>query len=359
MGEQTQPTETPSCTFTKMKENWEEELHNPDFLSNFGDYFNPWSNDVSIAWNLQTGLLEKQEDELGVEIKEREAEDESGGFKAVKGPLDEENKTPGGLVAQGAALMLSKATGKEETYTEDPWGIANAIATFTNTLIGKLSDRLFKEGLALLSGEGEEGETTSEGGGYGSSSGLYSAEAEVSYGGTAAAQMRFAEFLEAGFVTGGPYQVLNNLTVCPDPNKPGASQCVIDERFWQAIENKTQVRNLDADILQRPFGVIGRQSDTGEALEPSYKEGFPLRSLIILRKYRIIPVGWELAGQYISQFSEQTYNLGDLVAINDPKSGKYNPQSPFFGLIDPDWVLKAPENYCRRQGPGPEVTQTN
>ena len=218
---------------------------------------------------------------------------------------------------------------------------------------------MFKEGLALLSGEGEEGETTSEGGGYGSSSGLYSAEAEVSYGGTAAAQMRFAEFLEAGFVTGGPYQVLNNLTVCPDPNKPGASQCVIDERFRQAIENKTQVRNLDADILQRPFGVIGRQSDTGEALEPSYKEGFPLRSLIILRKYRIIPVGWELAGQYISQFSEQTYNLGDLVAINDPKSGKYNPQSPFFGLIDPDWVLKAPENYCRRQGPGPEVTQTN
>ena len=58
----------------------------------------------------------KTRSELGVEIKEREAEDESGGFKAVKGPLDEENKTPGGLVAQGAALMLSKATGKEEAY---------------------------------------------------------------------------------------------------------------------------------------------------------------------------------------------------------------------------------------------------
>ena len=39
LGEQTQPTETPSCTFTKMKENWEEELRKSGFFKQFWRLF--------------------------------------------------------------------------------------------------------------------------------------------------------------------------------------------------------------------------------------------------------------------------------------------------------------------------------
>lgn len=352
--EQSQKPSAPKCTFSQMKKNWENELNNPDFLQNFQASFNPWENDVGIAWSLQTGLLEKKTEEQNLADKKRVGEEAVGNFKSVTENISNKILTPTGLVKERSALMVEEGTYKEVTWVDDPYGIANAISTFANTLIGKLSQRLFDEGLAILHGENGGGESN----GY-SSGGVYSYEGEGGLGGTAAAQMRFAEFLEAGFAIGGSYEVIQQLTMCPDPNKPGVTDCVIDERFRQAIENGTQVRNLDPDILKRPFGVVGRESKTGEALEPSYKEGFPLRSLIILRKYRIVPVGWELAAQYISQFDDKTYNLGDLVAINDPKSGKYDQSSVFFGLVDPNWVLTAPENYCRRKGPGPDVVMTS
>ncbi|MFH1225724.1 MAG: hypothetical protein V1684_00350 [bacterium] len=340
----------PTCTWSQMKENWEEELNDPNFLNKFQASLNPWENDVGIAWSLQTGLLARKEEAKSEEQLNRLDEQAAGGFKAIWNAISGTKKSPEGITQNWAQNMVDKATSADEKYTDS--AVADAISTFTNTLIGKLSQRLLKEGLALLHGDsGEEYEYTSQfGGGYGSGSGLYSYEGEAGYSGVAAAQMRFADFLEAGFVTGGPYEVLQQLVMCSDPNNPGPTECVIDERFRHAIENKTQVGNLDPDIMQRPFGVSSRRSDTGEVLEPSYKEGFPLRSLIILRKYRIIPVGWELAAQYISHFDDKIHNLGELVRLSK------DPTSVFSGLIEPDWVLKAPENYCRRQGPGPVVS---
>lgn len=340
----------PTCSFSKMKENWSQQLHDPNFLSNFQAYFDPWENDVGIAFDLNTGILEKQAEETAAAKLEKLDESAVGGWKKLTSWISGDTKLPPGGTAERVYQMFGASTDKELTWSDDPFGISNAIGVFANTLIGKLNKKLFSEGLIAYN----KGEQSSSSG-----SGVYSYEAESSYGGVAAARLRFSELLEAGFSTGGPYEILQQLTACSDPNNPGVTDCVIEERFRQAIENKTQVRDLDPDILQRPFGVIGRSSDTGEALEPSYKEGFPLRSLIILRKYRIIPVGWELAAQYISKFDDRTYNLADLVAINDPSSGRYDEGSPFFGLIDPNWVLKAPENYCRRKGPGPDIININ
>ena len=345
---QAEKPSAPQCTFTQMVKNWENELNDPNFLQKFQASFNPWENDVGIAFSLQTGILQSKTEAASLKETNRLISAAMGGFLDKVNEIDNKILTPGGLIKTQADLMLEQSTKKEETWVDTPWGVGNAITTFTTTLVGKLSQRLFDEGLALLHGEDKN-----TGGGSDYSSGLYSFEGEAGYGGAAGARLRFAEFLEAGFVTGGPYQILQELTVCPDPNKPGSTDCVIDERFRQAIENKTPLRNLDADILQRPFGVIGREAKSGQALEPNYKEGFPLRSLIILRKYRIVPVGWELAAQYISQFADQTYNLGELTDLYDDSS------SAFYGLIDPDWVLKAPENYCRRQGPGPDVASIN
>ena len=49
----------PACTFSEMKENWEEELSDPNFLPKFQNMFEPTSSDLGIALSLQTGIMEE------------------------------------------------------------------------------------------------------------------------------------------------------------------------------------------------------------------------------------------------------------------------------------------------------------
>ena len=145
--------------------------------------------------------------------------------------------------------------------------------------------------------------------------------------------------------------------MCPDPNKAGPTNCVIEDKFRQAIENKVTVGDAIEQGHLNVNGIFGFNSD---GLEPSYKDtNYPYRSMIILRKFRILPVGWEVAAQYIKDNPNKidgTKNLGDLVACydnSDEYEGYYSDWCK--GLVDPNWVLKAPLNYCKREGYGPEI----
>ncbi|MDP2708899.1 MAG: hypothetical protein Q8O93_02510, partial [bacterium] len=96
-------------------------------------------------------------------------------------------------------------------------------------------------------------------------------------------------------------------------------------------------------------GVFGFTSD---GLEPAYNEGYPYRSMLILRKFRILPMGWEVAAQKIKDNQSQvggTKNLSDLV--NCFSGG----DAWCVGLVDPNWVLKAEQNFCKKEGAGPEI----
>ena len=46
---QSKDPDEPDCTFTEMKDNWESELRNPDFLNRFGNMFEPQSNNFGIT----------------------------------------------------------------------------------------------------------------------------------------------------------------------------------------------------------------------------------------------------------------------------------------------------------------------
>ena len=84
--------------------------------------------------------------------------------------------------------------------------------------------------------------------------------------------------------------------------------------------------------------------------------------MIILRKFRILPVGWEVAAQYIKEKSPGNCTLKDMVSCFSADdsytetSNNCNTAGNWCqGLVDPSWVLKAPLNYCKREGPGPEI----
>lgn len=317
----------PACTFSKLVDNWDEAIKSKDFLPKFQDMFNPWSNDFGIALSLQTGIETNASNQVNNAIKERT---ENLGVKAVKDPISGNIKTPAFSVRKIIDVTPENMTKVDTTFTGNL--LADAIDVFMNTLAGKLMDRWLKKGVI---------ENPS-----GSSSSLSDINSQNQSEGTSGAQSRFASFNEPNFKVRGDYDILSELTTCPDPNKAGPTNCVIDEKFRQAIEKRLTVKQAMDQGYLSANGVFGFTSD---GLEPKYNEGYPYRSMLILRKFRIIPVGWEVAAQYIKDKQSEvggTKKLSDLVNCTTGWCAD---------LVDPNWVLKAPQNYCKKEGAGPEI----
>ncbi|MBI5466237.1 MAG: hypothetical protein HY974_03035, partial [Candidatus Kerfeldbacteria bacterium] len=85
-----------------------------------------------------------------------------------------------------------------------------------------------------------------------------------------------------------------------------------------------------------------------------------LSDLKKLRRARIIPVGWELAAsafpgstlQQVIGTKSQDYKDGFNSVGGDGQCGTTDGSSPYCGLIDPNWVLRAPPEQCRIQAYG-------
>jgi len=325
----------PKCTLSKIIDNWEDEINDPNFLNKFQANFDPWENDLGIALSVHTGIL--QNSELEKEIN-KNARLESSGINPVIAKVTQKIVTPGRFVTELAGSTIKESPAAEKTPTESI--IADAINIFAQTLAGNLLDQWFKKGIASLQGGGGGG---GEGGG---SSGLYNPQSTSSsaLGGIKGAEARFAGLAKANIKVGGPYEILRDLTICRNEDNPGPNECIITQSFRQAIERKLTVREAIAEGLLDDSSTFGF---TADGFEPNYKEGYPYRSLIVLRKHRIIPVGWEIAARYIKDIGHEQKNLRQL--INDFTNGG----SPFYGLVDPNWVLKAPEAYCGLKGAGP------
>jgi hypothetical protein len=333
--------EKPDCTFSEMRNNWENELQRPDFLSRFQNMFEPTSSDLGIALSLHTRLIEQQNYEILSETKDRE---ENQGWLDISGIAGTRENPPG-----HARSKLEQAKRiREASFAENT---EDAFEDAANIFLNQLAVTLFNRLLESL-GKGIK-YTSPYSGDYG---GLGDYEAGPVSGGVTAATEKFRKLVEPDFTVRGDYDILAELTQCPDPTKAGPTNCVITDNFREAVANKMTVGEAMKQGYLNANGVFGF---TADGLEPKYNEGYPYRSMIILRKFRIIPVGWEVAAQYIKDRPNDidgTKNLEDLISCfdqNDEYEGYYS--SWCDGLVDPTWVLKAPLNYCKREGPGPEI----
>ncbi|MFH1822925.1 MAG: hypothetical protein ABH830_04460, partial [Patescibacteria group bacterium] len=341
---QERPTR-PACTFSEMVNNWDQALQDPDFLNKFQDMFNPTSSDLGIALTLHTGIIEDKNLAEGNALEKLKLNQ---GWLSVEGLISGFRQYPPGEEQRRLDQVRAIQTGNLVKYT------GFALTDAANVFLNQLGITLYNR---LMDALGSESITTPYSGNYG----LGDYEAGPSYGGgIEGAKERFRKLLEPNFSVRGDYNILAELTTCTDPQKAGPTNCVITENFRQAIENKLTVgQALDQGYLNRE-GIFGF---TADGFEPPYYEAYPYRSMLILRKFRIIPVGWELAAQFIKDNSviTGTCNLGDLVACYDAldhdtySSGGCKQGQWCRNLVDPDWVLKAPLNYCRREGPGPEI----
>lgn len=335
------------CTATQALNNLEQaggQITHGQFIPSFTTYFEPGENDIGQILTLVERTRQIKEEAE----KEDKAKRGDSDVLPVTDPVTGEVRTPRSLVEESSKKLAQDPSGSAfGIYTGSP--LADAIGVFTNTLTKRWLERIYKCGLNLrscLSGSGGSG---------GESSVQFVGGVPIGVAsGQSAARALFASIAKPEIKSGGPYDVLSDLASCPTSN-PGPQNCVITEKFRSAIEQQLTVGQALEEGLLEPESVFGFDAN---GFEPEYNQGYPYRSILILRKNRVVPVGWELAAQYIRDLGRGNFTLRQIVEAYDDcdVSGTV---SPFCGFVDPDWVLKAPENFCRKQGFGEQVTSEN
>ncbi len=340
---QTAPLYTSKCPLSSIIDNfesattdWEPNLTSKQksklYLAEVSKTFNPESNQLGIYLSV---INATEKERAAAEKAAEVAKTIEGPFDSIINPISKTVKTPGTLVQKLASELPVQAL--QPMFVQTGTRIADAIGTFTNTLAAKLIEKYLTKGLA---NSGSGGTRT-----VGSSPRGYSGLGQSSSGITAA-KIQLADLKQTDYVVGGERDVLSSIASCPDESDPTPDTCVIDSRFSTAIEQQMTVQEaLDAGLLDgaKIFGYNARGA------EPAYYDGYPYRSLVILRKYRVIPVGWELAALYIRKISGGNYTLNSIIKDYD------NASSPFYHLIDPNWVLKLPAVTCNRAGAGEKI----
>ena len=335
----------PRCDFNTLRERFEniKQIDNENILR-VRTMFNSGENDLSVTLNLGlTGIAKKEAEEqakvLNI-LKNR-------GFVDKKDVVNDDK-------VKTQAIFLEKAA--EESFFKTPFKqylqqtgslVADAFNAFTNTFASKMLDRLFN-GLA-----------PDDAGGGAGGGGKFDNSFFTKISGIAAARLKYADLLKVSdfrsaeknsevilqqFVAGCDAAQTAGINTTNPEDLIGIFNCVIDDGFKEAISRKLTIKEaVDEGLLSssRIFGV--RSDGSGSEALASESDLYSLRSILILRKYRIVPVGWELAARYIKDIlqssdraSKKSYTLGELLAAY------YDPTSPFYKLVNPDFQLKIP-----------------
>jgi len=356
-----------SCSFTQLKNNWQNQydqiasiVNDKDYLQKLGSYFDPGGSDLAISFE----LFGKAQEEILIAAQKTDKESqENKGWIRVEGLVSKQYQdAPGNQEGKGDQVR--------DAQTQSLGQITGDIfVDAANIFLNQLALSAFNK---LMNNIGSDSSN---------SSGSGDQFAQGGRGGVLEIENKLSTIVQARFGDRTDYNILGELISCPNPDKPGPTNCVITDSFSTAVSKRmTVIDAINAGYLQRDysFGYKGLNNE-----EPPYNQGYPYRSLIILRKYRILPVGWEVAAQFIQKNNKTTnppvntqdIRLMDLIRCFDPcdeyegyndgtgpaKAGNCRPQVPATpqswctGLVDPNWVLEVPKMYCKAQGYGPEV----
>lgn len=187
---------------------------------------------------------------------------------------------------------------------------------------------------------------------------------------------------KTAIINEGELDLLSSFAACPDKFN-NVDNCVIDEGFASAIRTAdagkalTVQEALDQDRLHANFEMVPPAKQALNESRLCAKSAYCFSNLAKLRKARVIPIGWEIAaaqadgtgkttlGTVVAGFNKCTYtcsNDSTKVCTTDIQCGTgtcsiptRTKDTPFCHLIDPNWVLKMPEQICRAKVYGPEL----
>ena len=336
-----------NCTASEMVQNWGDaaqkyaDFKDPDFLNKFKGIFNPQSNDLGIYLLAKTDLANKQAEVDAVTKVD---------LTANKGWLQKVG------IDKGAQSLPSQAEREADqagdTYSRNfGQSTGDAFVDAANIFLNQLAMSGFS---TLMQNIGKK--TPSSNDSSGSSD--YQSDPSILFGESALQEVT-SSIIKPNFGVRTDYDILAELAICVDKTNPGPVNCVIDNKLMQGITEKKTVAEAIADGY-----LYGDWQLTEDTREDSYS----LRNISIMRKYRILPIGWEviIKKAYENSNAIKKLTLMDAVSCFDPYD-EYNDFSADFdprnqgwcqGLVDPNWVLKAPLNYCKKQGAGAQILNT-
>lgn len=149
------------------------------------------------------------------------------------------------------------------------------------------------------------------------------------------------------------YNILEEYSICPeDAQFRTPDNCVISSDFLQAVHSRVSLQDaIDKGLISGSLPLIGRDDNLRNANKECYKSALCYSNLVKLRKANVIPVGWELAA--LASPLDKPVTLQQAIDCFEEDTGKcqFAPASatannPFYHLVDPYWILKAPAALC-------------
>lgn len=264
-------------------------LASSDVLNTMVDtYFQPSQNDIGQLLTIYGLVEEKTRQELAKE----KVLWESPQIGPLTAKVSKDILTPREMVQLRGEMALEKGTTPEEVRTGS-W-TADVVTIFTNTLIDRLVKRFYGGKCAL---------NPSAAGCKGPSGGSKLSQLVFGSGGPsgiAAAKLKFASISQLNFTRGSPGQD-------PIATSDLTAKGVIDSGLQTAIDQEMTVAEaIEKGLIGGTFGF------DAEGREPSLDSGISYRTILYLRKYRVVPVTWELAAKWIKDHP-QNITLQKLV----------------------------------------------
>ena len=304
---------------------------------------NPLGQILDIALQTQ-GMSEEARRQAEVEAQAKD-------FKPKKSLISGDVKVTSSMNAGRLQNAQDDIRAANNTYTDSilaqMWGV------FFNTLLEEFQKKLYDKGLDPKL--------------YG---GAFNPITRQAFGkGVASAERQLGQVFKPNITPGGVIttQILTNLASgCEkQPSKRRFDECIIDENFKQAIEQRLTLEEaVDKGFINGngAFGFVSGgtepQIQYGSGGTGDSGQGIPYKSMIVLRKYRIIPSSWEVAATWIKEVALKSADgkpAPGKVTLNDVMNGFDDKTSPYYGLVSPNWVLKLPQFQCNRQGAGEEI----
>lgn len=322
----------PACTLTELAGNWESAYSDPDFGKLVNLQFDPTANALGVSMEAENVKIIAEVDAIGAAVAERN----NGDFKPVTSTVSGYIETPG---SQVKAQLEQTQVAQTKAFDMIGNPIADAVNIFASTLFSKLMERMM-EGLANNRSGSELGSIIS-GEGSGASQGI------------AAAQEKYASLKTPTFGQPGTFDILSELQACPDEETSrSVNNCTIGPVLSLAILEGWTVQEL-VDYYEENGKEFRFADDTLTPDDIANDGGINYKGILVLKKYRIVPVGWDLVGQYVRHDdTDVTPTLKELV--DDYDACGADDFSDYCYLVDPFWVLKAPQNFCQREAPGPD-----
>ncbi len=303
----------------------------------------PNQSDLGLAFNFQNSLLEEIRDTTEKKLLDRQENTPIKSLATHSGQI----QTPGSFLKSytESALVKSSEKDSDPKYTGRIFAdLADVAGTFLDTFLNKSQDLLFnpKKGLAAKT---PDTSSISIGG-----SSLSSDTGPAKYITQETTRGRISELATVKLSNPESLNILAQLQSTECDKNPNA--CTITAQIAGAIQGRMTVKqameegNSTAALDEK--AVFGFEYNGGE---PDYSKGLPYRSIVILRKYRVLPVSWELAALYI-QKHQNTCGTNKSCTLKDVTDAFYKKDSPLYRLVDPAWVLKLPAIFCMAKGYG-------